>query len=201
MSLTTHSLTPPVSFAPHPMRWTVAEFHRVYNDPVFEGRRFMLIEGEVLEMPIPNPPHSVSLGLAEESLRRVFASGYWVRSQMPLVLGQSSDPMPDMAVVRGSPRDYAGEHPKSADLIIEVADSSLAYDTHEKASLYAAAGIADYWVVDLVDRQLIVHRGPVADASQPHGSKYASITTLAPTASAAPPAAAGAAIQIVDLLP
>lgn len=201
MSLTTQSLTPPVSFAPHPMRWTVAEFHRVYNDPVFEGRRFMLIEGEVLEMPIPNPPHSVSRGLAEESLRRVFASGYWIRSQIPLVLGQSSDPMPDMAVVRGSPRYYAGEHPKTAELIVEVADSSLAYDTHEKASLYAAAGIADYWVIDLPHRQLIVHRTPVADTGSPFDAKYASVTKFDAAAGVDPLAAASSSIKVGDLLP
>ena len=164
MSVTTFPITP-ISFAPHPMRWTVAEFHRVYNDPVFEGRRFMLIEGEVFEMPIPNPPHSVSLGLMAHWLTIAFAQGFWVRNQMPLVLNQKSDPMPDLAVDRGAPRDYAATDPHAAELVVEVADSSLAYDTHEKASLYAAAGIADYWVVDLTRRQLIVHRPPVADAA------------------------------------
>jgi Uma2 family endonuclease len=179
----------------------VDEFHRVYSDPVFEGRRFMLIEGEVFEMPIPNPPHSVCLGLVQQILQQLLGHGFWIRNQMPLVLNQKSDPLPDLAVVRGSPRDYLSADPQSAELVVEIADSSLDYDTRDKATLYAAAGIADYWVVDLVHRQLIVHRGPVADASQPHGAQYASVTTLDPSASAAPLAAAGSAIQVADLLP
>jgi Uma2 family endonuclease len=201
MSLTTFPSTPAGSFAPHPMRWTVAEFHRVYSDPAFEGRRFMLIEGEVFEMPIPNPPHSASLGLVQAVLFAVFSQGFWVRNQMPLVLGQTSDPMPDLAVVRGGPRDFLAAHPTSAEMVVEIAESSLAYDTYEKASLYAAAGIADYWVVDLVHRRLIVHRAPVADAVQPFGAKYSSVTTLDPAASASPLAAPTAAIAVRDLLP
>jgi Uma2 family endonuclease len=139
--------------------------------------------------------------LVEAALRLAFGVAYCVRGQMPLVLNQTTDPLPDVAVVTGSVRDFVTRHPDSAVLVVEVSDSTLAYDTGSKASLYAAAGIADYWVVDLVHRQLIVHRGPVADAGQPHGAKYASVTTLDSAGSTAPLAAAGNVIQVADLLP
>lgn len=201
MSVTTFPSTPSFPLAPQPMRWTVDEFHRVYNDPVFERRRFMLVDGEVFEMPIPNPPHAAAILLVEAALRMAFGIAYSVRGQLPLVLNLATDPMPDVAVVAGTARDFVKKHPDSAVLVVEVSDSTLSYDTGSKASLYAAARIADYWVVDLMHRQLIVHRSPVADVSQPHGAKYASITTLDPTASAAPLAAAGIAIQVAELLP
>src|SRR3954452_20081613 len=108
---------------PQPKRWTVEEFHRICGEPTFRNHQFMLIAGEILEMPIPNPPHTTGLGLAEDVLRSVFGTGFWVRSQMPLVLGVSTDPMPDLAVVHGSPRDYSTAHPRTAMFVVEISDS------------------------------------------------------------------------------
>jgi Uma2 family endonuclease len=104
-----------------------------------------------------------------------------------------------LAVVAGSPRDYA-DHPRSALLVVEVAESSLNYDLREKANLYAAGGIQEYWVIDLVHRQLIALRDPNVDAAQAFGASYRTRTAHDPTA-AVRPLAASADVLVADLLP
>lgn len=89
---------------PRPLRWTCAEFHRFGDMGVFEGRRAMLIDGVILEQGPMNPPHAITLGLVEEAIRAAFGAGWWLRQQLPLVLGQDTDPEPDLAVVPGRPR-------------------------------------------------------------------------------------------------
>jgi Uma2 family endonuclease len=154
-------LSPAPPTSPWPVHWTCDEFHRVGDLGVFEGRRAMLIEGVILEQGPMNPPHAVTLGLVEQALRAAFGNGWWLRQQLPLVLGQDTDPEPDLAVVPGGPRDYA-THPKTAALVVEVSDTSLSFDTNEKRGLYARAGIAEYWVVDINGRHLNVYRDPRA---------------------------------------
>jgi Uma2 family endonuclease len=185
---------------PQSWRWTVTEFHDLRGEPKYENRSLILVEGQILEMPKPNPAHDTSVGLTDYALKQVFASGYWVRVQMALVLGLSTDPVPDVAVVPGLPRDYT-DHPRSALIVVEVAESSLSYDTREKANLYAASGVLDYWVVDLVNRQLIVFRDPARDAVQLYGAAYRSRTVLDPAKTASPLAAPQATILVGDLLP
>jgi len=147
--MTTISLpsSPSAPVVPRPLRWTCAEFHRVGDMGAFEGRGAMLINGVILEEGPMNPPHAITLGLAEEAIRTAFGTGWWLRNQSPLILGQDTDPEPDLAVVLGRPRDYTG-HPTTADLVIEVADASLDFDTNEKRLLYARASIPEYWVID-----------------------------------------------------
>ena len=82
------------------------------------------------------------------------------RIQGPLLLGHRTKPEPDVAVVVGEIRDYAGKHPTTAVLVIEVSDSTLKFDSARKAALYADAGIQEYWVLDLVNRLLEVYRRP-----------------------------------------
>jgi Uma2 family endonuclease len=98
-------------------------------------------------------------------------------------------------------KDYARQHPTTAVLVVEVADSSLTYDTGPKAHLYAAAGIADYWVIDVNGGHLVVFRDPVADAAAPRGFRYNSVLTLARGQSVNPLAAPTAVVQVADLLP
>jgi Uma2 family endonuclease len=131
----------------------------------------------------------------------VFAEGWIVDSQLPVALDDYSEPEPDAAVVRGDPRDYREGHPTRPALIVEVAESRLAFDRREKASLYARAGITDYWVLNLVDRVVEVHREPVVEDPAPYGFGYRSITRLAPPSTVTPLAAPSAAIPVVDLLP
>jgi Uma2 family endonuclease len=161
----------------------------------------MLLDGRIYQMAIPGPPHNVGVGLADYVFKAIFATGYWVRIQMPLVLGQWTDPVPDIAVLTGSVRDYVATQPTTAELVVEVADTSLAIDTGEKAELYAAAGIADYWVVDLNNRVLIIHRDPRPDPGRQSGSSYRTVRTLTPGQTVSPLAAPHATVGVGDLLP
>jgi Uma2 family endonuclease len=199
-------IAPPLGFgfsplAPQPRRFSCAEFHQMGDMGWFEGRRAMLIDGEILEMPGPNPPHATITAKADTTLRRFFTRGFVIRNQSPLVLGLATDPEPDLAVVAGQLMDFYAAHPNTAALVIEVADSTLAFDTTHKASLYAAAKIADYWVIDLVEKRLFVFRGPQADSTQPFKAKYATVQALRPPAVVAPLCLPQAMIDVADLLP
>jgi Uma2 family endonuclease len=187
---------------PRPFRWTVEKYDRLARGGFFDGRRVELIEGRIIEMPPQTEPHVLGVTLARQAAAKAFGDGYYVRPPAPIRQGERSKPEPDVAVVLGNPRDYAQrDNPPGALLVIEISDSSLRYDRGKKASLYAKHGIADYWIVNLVDRQLEVHRDPVADRAHPHGCRYANIQILKAPASIAPLAAAQAAISVADLMP
>ena len=112
---------------------------------------------------------------------------------MPLNLGRDSDPEPDLAVVRGRIEDYS-DHPTTALLIVEVSDTTLRLD-RRKAGLYAAAGIAEYWIVNLNERQVEVHRSPQADG------EYAERRVISAGESLAPLGRSTLSIKVMDLLP
>ena len=199
-----HFVAPPLparpNFSPRAKSWTVDEFHALWKLPEYETVRMVLIRGEIFEMPNPNPPHDMATTLALYLLQSIFGAGFTVRAQMGLVLGLTTDPMPDIAVIVGSPRDYIS-HPTMAVLVVEVAKSSLDFDLGLKASLYASAGMADYWVVDVNGRQVIVHRDPVADSAQPFGAGYARVSANDAGQSISPLAVPLAAVAVGDLLP
>lgn len=191
----------PVAARPVPFRWTADEFYRIGDAGWFEGRKLILLDGEILEMPAPGPMHMTAMGLTDNWLRTAFpAATHWVRNQGGLTLAQDTDPVPDFAVVPGTPRAYS-KHPRTALLVIEVADTSVAYDTGDKASLYAAAGITDYWVIDVVDMKIRVFRDPAPDPPAKYGHAYRQVTVCGPTDRLAPLAAPHAAVDAADLLP
>lgn len=179
------------------------EFERAGELGVFgPEERLELIDGEVVRKTAPQKsPHATGIHLVGDALRAAFAAGYGVRIQLPLALGPTREPEPDVAVVAGSPRDYKEEHPTSAVLVVEVADTTLAFDRKVKGSLYAQAGIADYWIVNLPDRVLEVHREPAAMPDQPFGHHYRSITRHTDSAVIGPLASPGTPIRVADLLP
>ena len=178
-------------------RWTRAEYQQMLDLGWFVDRHAELIEGQILESPPMKNVHAVSLKLTEDALVAVFGAGFWARSQLPLAISEFSEPLPDLAVVPGKPRDYA-EHPTTALLVVEISDTTLAYDWKQKSGLYAAAGLADYWIVNLVDRQLEVHQGPIPDSVWPCGWRYSQRTILA---SAQHASIRSATISVADLLP
>ena len=191
--MTTSLLSPrPAPAGPRPVLWTCAEFHRLGDAGVFEGRRAMLIGGVILEEGPMNPPHAITLELVEAAVRDAFGAGWRIRGQSPLVLGQDLDPEPDLAVVAGVPRGSTG-HMTTAVLVVEVADSSLAFDTSEKRLLYARAGIPDYWVVDVNGRRLLVYRDPQA-------GDYATQQVVGPAGAVSPLAVPSAVVRVADLL-
>lgn len=178
--------------APRLARWTCAEFHRFGDLGAFNGRRPMLIDGVLLEQGPMNHPHALTLGLVERAVQAAFGAGWWCRHQSPLVLGQATDPMPDLAVVPGDPRQYTA-HPVTANLVVEVSDTSLDFDTIDKRELYARAGIREYWVIDVNGRRLLVYRDP-------RSGDYATTLTLGPTDTVSPLAAPTATVRVADLL-
>src|SRR5262249_50538609 len=159
---------------------------------MFEGRRAMLIDGVILEEGPMNPPHAITLELVEDALRAVFGTGWRIRGQSPLVLGQDLDPEPDFAVIAGRPRGSTG-HPTAADLVVEVAGSSLDCDTNQKRLLYARAGIREYWVVDVNGRRLLVYR-------YPQSGDYASAQAFGNADAVSPLALPTATVRVADLL-
>jgi Uma2 family endonuclease len=187
--------------APAPRRWTRDEYYQMAKLGWFRGKRVVLLDGEIIEMPGQGNAHSVSLGKAESALRQVFPEGrYWVRTQRPLDLPDGvSEPEPDVAVVPGTPDDYR-EHPSTALLVVEVSDSSLLLD-RRKANAYAMAGVADYWIINLPDHVVELHRDPIADPAVPFGHRYARVQTLHPGDQVIPVAAPHAQVAVADLLP
>ena len=148
--------------------WTRAEYEQLVDGGFFRlDEPVELVGGRLIVSEPQGSAHAVAVGLASEALRAVFGSGWMVREEKPVALGDDSNPEPDLAVVPGAHRDYSSAHPARPVLVVEVAESSLAWDRGEKGSLYARAGIADYWVVNLIDRVLEVYLRPVPDPSAP----------------------------------
>jgi Uma2 family endonuclease len=189
-----------MTVAPQTRRWTRDDFYRMARAGLFQGQRAELIDGEVMVLSPQNWPHASTVDRVCEVLRTHLDSGVWVRAQLPLALTLHSEPEPDISVVAGRRDDYS-DHPATALLIVEVSDSTLDYDRGRKASLYASAGIADYWIVNLVDHQLEIHRQPTPDPTQVYGHAYASVTILNSAAVALPLAWPQTAIAVADLLP
>src|SRR5271170_815023 len=145
------------------LRWNQGSFHRLLDVFGSDRLRLELINGDLIQTPPQKEPHSLAIVLADAAVRRAFGSNYTLRPQMPLNLSAVHEPEPDLVVVRGKQRSVK-KHPRSAELVIEVADSTLRYDRVKKGSLYAACKLADYWIVNLVDHQLEVRRDPRPDA-------------------------------------
>jgi Uma2 family endonuclease len=184
-----------------PYRWSRDDYYRLAEEGFFAGKRVMLIDGEILTMVPHNEPHAWGIVNTLNSLQAAMPGGFTFRPQLPLNLGQMSDPEPDLAVVAGKAPRRPGPHPTTAALVVEVADSSLAYDTGEKASLYAAGGIADYWVVDLVNNRLVVFRDPKPDSAARFGHAYTSLRYLDRADTIAPLACPNSPVAVADLLP
>ena len=183
-------------------RWTREEYDRMIEAGIFApGERVELLDGEILATSPQNSPHSTGIRLTEEALRIAFGAGYDVRVQMPVALDAYSEPEPDVSVVRGSPRDYRDAHPSSPLLVVEVTDTTLAYDRDQRGSLYARAWLEDYWVLNLGRRHLEVYRDPVPSSQARYGWSYRTVRYYTADESVTPLAAPQARIAVADLLP
>jgi Uma2 family endonuclease len=179
-------------------RWTREEYYRALDLGLFKpGERLELLEGEIYPKMSENPPHATALKLAEIAIARAFAlvQGH-ASTQHPISLPGDSEPEPDIAMLRGDIRQYATRHPAHEDvlLVVEVSDATLAFDRTRKAHIYAESSIQEYWILNLIDRCLEVHRDPQNGA-------YQSITALAEDAIVSPLAAPAAPIMVRDMLP
>ncbi|HEU4369551.1 MAG TPA: Uma2 family endonuclease [Methylomirabilota bacterium] len=183
-------------------RWTRAEYEQLIDKGVFApGERLELIDGLLLVAEPQSAYHFTTVRLVALALARAFGEGWDVRTEGPIALDDDSEPEPDVAVVRGSLRDYLTAHPADPVLVVEVALTSLAFDRERKSSLYARAGRPEYWIVNLVDRVLEVRREPSRSVSAPYGWHYRGVEELGTSDAVFPLAAPSARIAVADLLP
>src|SRR5262249_13502705 len=186
----------------HLKRANRVEYDGLGDKGVFEpGDRIELIDGLLLVSEPQSSPHYTAIRLVDRALSRVFGEGWEVRTQAPIALDDASEPEPDVAVVRGSVRDFSTAHPVDPILVVEVSVSSLAFDREHKGSLYARAGRPEYWIVNLVDRVLEMRRDPQPDAAAPYGWDYALVDVLGPTERISASGAPDVEILVADLLP
>lgn len=185
---------------PHLHRWSLPEYYQLVDLGLFQGRRVELIDGKIIDMPAQKNAHLIAVEKTQEALKKAFGRKFWVRAQASLDLGPYSVPDPDVAVVPG-PRRSDVDYPTEAVLVVEVSDTTLWYDRKRKSSIYATAGIAEYWILNLVDRQLEVHRNPVDDRARRNRRRYANVTVVRPGAAASPLAAPSKTVAVTALLP
>jgi Uma2 family endonuclease len=145
-------------------RWTVDRYHQaVAAGMLLPDDRYELIEGELITVVPPKPPHTAIVKrLHRFLLLNLDGNAYDVSSQQPVNLAPDSHPEPDVMVAQGPPSRFDDRHPTPADmlLVVEVADTSLQYDREIKVPLYARYAIPEVWVVDVADRAIDVYREP-----------------------------------------
>ena len=188
---------------PHPIKWTSEEYYRLSDENFFLERRVELLNGEILVMPRQTETHVIALSLTSDALRAAFGPDFWVRYRGPLDLSALTVLDPDIAVVAGSVRSHTGNaNPTTALLVVEVSDeSTMDYDKRRKARVYAVASVADFWIVNLVERQLEVYRDPAPDRGSTFACPYTSRTILGTGDAIAPLAAPTWRVAVADLLP
>jgi Uma2 family endonuclease len=183
-------------------KWTRIEYDRLVEAEILGPEdRIELLGGQMIVKEPQYSPHATSICLVVRVLTAELGMGWNVRAQMPVALDEESEPEPDVSVVPGDPRDYRDAHPEHPALIVEVALSRLRFDREHKGSLYARAGIADYWIVNIPERSVEVYREPVPDGTARFGWRYGRSITLGPDQRVSPLAAPNAAVLIADLLP
>ena len=180
-----------------PRLFTDDEYYRLSKYHVLKpDERTELIYGRiVLRMSPLGEPHSMTVMKTMEALRDVFGSRHIVRPQMALRLSNGLLPEPDLLVVAGQLENYVIS-PSASDalLLVEVSDTTLRYDRHTKARMYATDGIREYWLINLRQRTLEVRREPV-------NGEYALLTTFQESETVAPLSSPNTSVRVSDLLP
>lgn len=151
------------SSAPARYRLTVDDYYRLAEAGAFVGRRVELVEGGIFQMSPMGTPHKWAVVKLNQLLSAQLAAPWAVSVQCPLRLSAVSEPEPDLAIVRLPDVPGADFAVSDTTLIIEVADSSLEFDLGDKRSMYARAGVPEYWVLDLQNNEVVVHREPRGD--------------------------------------
>jgi Uma2 family endonuclease len=142
-------------------KWTIEQYHKLVNAGVLVDRRVELLAGDIIEISPEGMFHAVYCGNAVDYLKQLLGNRAKVREAHPITLPNDSEPEPDIAVVKTSPTRYLDHHPYPTDVfwLVEYADSTLTKDLNIKQQIYAAAGIQEYWIVNLQALELIVFRG------------------------------------------
>lgn len=171
-------------------------FGLVHSGALRPDDRVELLDGLIVAMPPQDPEHASATGRVEDALRGALGTSAVIRVQSPLTLGPRSAPEPDVAVVAGERADYDHHHPTTALLIVEIASSSLPQDRLTKSRIYAAAGIPEYWIVNLRDDCIEVFRAPV-----PETRSYRDRLVLHRGAHIVLTSVQGSPVAVEDLLP
>ena len=179
-------------------RWTRDEYYRLAEEGWFTGQRVQLLKGEIVPMPPQGHAHYRAIYQIAAYLESVFGDKHWVRPQGPMNALEDSEPEPDVAVTEHDVKWYK-EHPASALLVVEVADSSIYLD-RRKAGLYAAAGVPEYWILNLNSRKLEICRAPVPDQSNEFGHAYSANLEIGENDFVSPLAKPDAKILVKDFL-
>ena len=155
------------------LRLSIEQYHAIIQAGILtDDDSVELLEGWLVFKRPKNPPHRVTTRLVRTALENILPAGWYVDSQEPITLS-NSEPEPDIVVVRGDTRQYLDRHPGAEDiaLIIEVSDTTLQRDRTVKRRIYARAGIAIYWIVNLVEEQVEVYSQPLVEVEQPDYSQ------------------------------
>lgn len=199
--MTALNRSPNLTFMPEPAavkRWTVADYHRMGELGILRpDERTELIAGQVLFMTSKGTAHVLALRLLATVLDRLVADlPFFVSTQDPIQLDDFSEPEPDCAIVHGVAVDYVDRHPSAREvvLVVEVADSTLKYDTEVKDKFYGRSGVAEYWVLDVKGRRLHVFREPIE-------AGYASHVVVDELGQVSPLAFPDFVVRVVEVLP
>jgi Uma2 family endonuclease len=152
---------------------SVKQYHQMITTGILpEGEPIELLEGYMVLKMSRGTPHDVSLDVLVEELQKILPAPWYPRTQMAITLADS-EPEPDIAVVPGPRRRYGAAHPTPAEcrFVIEVSDSSLAIDRHDKTRIYARAGIPVYWVMNVVNKVIEVYTQPSGPTANPAYAK------------------------------
>jgi Uma2 family endonuclease len=142
-------------------KWTIDQYHELIATGILDDRSVELLLGDIVEMPPEGMPHAVYCGRSVKYLRNLLGESVEIREAHPITLPNNSEPEPDVAIVRAPDTQYLTHHPYPEDIfwLIEYAGITLAKDLNIKQRIYAAAGILEYWIVNLAASELIVFRG------------------------------------------
>ena len=142
-------------------KWSVEDYHHMIEAGILRDRHVELLAGEIVEMSPETPIHYSTAKRGAKYLEELLSGKADIRFNGPITLSDS-EPEPDIAVVRLPESTYSDRHPEPRDIfwIVEVAKTSLKKDLELKASIYAIAGIREYWVLDLSTKQIIVFQNP-----------------------------------------
>lgn len=183
-----------VSDAPR-HRFSREQYERMTEAGVFgPDDRLELLEGEIIDMSPQKSRHATAVTLVADALRALAGPDATIRTQLPFVLDDWSEPEPDIAVVPGTARDYRDAHPSRALLVVEVSDTTLAYDRGRKLAAYARGGVPEYWVLDLTAERVEVLR-------RPEGERYLDQRVVGREDSVQPLLIGDRDIPVGDLLP
>lgn len=155
-----------------PKRFTVAEYHRLTELGFFtEDDRVELISGELFKMAAKGVLHETCLRRLLRELSQLITEQATLQCQSPIILSQNSEPEPDFTILKNREDDYLSSHPTEEDilLLIEISDSSLDYDQDVKLRAYAENNIKEYWIFNLIDRQLECYNEPYQKLDQSFG--------------------------------